>query len=67
MEEDGANVVEMAIQGEQAPSGLIGPYLDLVIITARNKERLRFVKINAADRPIVLFEPIDQSSHPIIP
>lgn len=67
VEEDGADVVEMAIQGEQASSCLIGPYFDLIVVTARNEERLRFMKINAADRSIVLFESIDQSSHPVIP
>jgi hypothetical protein len=34
VEEDGPDIVQMAVQGEQASSGLVRPDLDLVIITA---------------------------------
>lgn len=34
VEEDSADVVQMSVQGEQTPAGLVGPDLDLVIVTA---------------------------------
>lgn len=58
VEEDGADVVEMAIQGEQTPPGLIGPDLDLVIITARDEEGLGLMKVDTPDRAVVLFEAV---------
>jgi len=37
VEEDGANVVQVAIQREQTPSSLVGPDLDLVVIATRDE------------------------------
>lgn len=67
MKENGSDIVEMAIQCEEASSGLVRPDFDLVIVAARYEEGLCFMKIDAADRAIVLFESIYQCSHPVIP
>lgn len=67
MEKYRPHVIEMAVQREQAPSSLIRPDLNLVIVSARYKKRLRFVEINPSDRAIVLFETVDQGAHAVIP
>ena len=40
MEEDGADIVEVAVEGEEAPACLVRPDLDLVVVTARYKKGL---------------------------
>lgn len=67
VEENGSNIIQMAIEREQASSTLIRPDLDLVIITPRYEQRLRLVEVDASDGPIMLLEPIYQGSHAIIP
>jgi hypothetical protein len=67
VEEDGSDVVEMAVEGKKATPGLVRPDFNLVVVTTRNKKRLRLVKVHAADGTIVLFKAINQSSHSIIP
>lgn len=67
MEEDCADVVQVTIESEKTASSLIGPDLDLVIIAARYEEWLCFVEVNTADRTIMFFKSINQSSHAIIP
>ena len=37
VEEDGPNVVQVAIEREEASSALIGPDFDLVVIPPRNE------------------------------
>ena len=58
VEEDCSNVVEMAVQCEQASSSLVRPYLDLVVVASRNEEGLCLVEVDASDWPVVLFESI---------
>lgn len=48
MEVDRANVVQMVAQGEEAASFLVVPYLDLIVISTRNEERLVWVEGYAA-------------------
>lgn len=67
MKEDSSNIIEMAVQCKEASSGLVWPDFNLVIIAARDEERLCFVKIDAADRTIMLLESIYQCAHPVIP
>jgi hypothetical protein len=40
VEEDSADIVQMAVQGEQASPSLVRPDLDLVVITARHEPAL---------------------------
>lgn len=40
VEEDGANVVQVAVKGKEAAPSLERPDLDLVVVTARYEERL---------------------------
>ena len=40
VEEDGADIVEMAVQSEEATAGLVRPDLDLVVVTARDEKGL---------------------------
>lgn len=58
VEEDGADVVEMAVEGEKAPPRLVGPDLDLVVIASRYEEGLGLVEVDAPDRAVVLLEPV---------
>lgn len=67
MEENGANVIKVAIQGEETASCLIRPNLDLVIVTAGYEEGLGFMEVNPTNWAIVFLESIDQSSHTIVP
>lgn len=67
MEENGADVVEMAIQREEASPCLVAPDLDLVVVAATHKQRLRLVEVDAANWAIVLFKSINQSSHAVVP
>jgi len=41
VEEYGSDIVEMAVQGEQAPPSLVGPDFDLIVVASRHKERLQ--------------------------
>ena len=86
VEEDGADIVQVAVQCEQASSGLVGPDLDLVVVAARDEpalvsvysstrpprprscsQWLRLVEVDAADRPVMLLEAVDQGAHAVVP
>ena len=67
VEEDRANIVQMAVEREQTPPTLVGPYFDLVVVPSRYKQRLCLVEINAPDWSIMLLEAIDQCAHTIVP
>lgn len=67
VEEDGANIVQMTVEREQAASSLVGPDFDFIIVPPRYKEGLRLVEVNATDRAIMLFKSVDQSAHAIVP
>lgn len=58
MEEDGADVVQMPIEREQASPGLVRPHLDFVVVSARDEQWLRLVEIDAANWPIVLLKTV---------
>jgi len=59
MEEDSSNIIEMAIEGEKASSGLVRPDFDLVIVTARDEKRLCLMEVDTTDGTIVLLEAIN--------
>ena len=67
MEENGPDIVQMAIEGEETSSRLMRPDLDLVIVSSRHKERLSLVEVDSSYRAIMLLKTIDQSAHTIIP
>ncbi|KAH3668498.1 hypothetical protein OGAPHI_002252 [Ogataea philodendri] len=67
VEKHGSDVVQVAVQSEQTFPGLQRPNLDGVVVTTRHENRLRWMEINSSDRTIVLFKPVDQGSHPVIP
>ncbi len=67
VEEHRSNIVQMAIEGEEASSTLIGPDFDLVVIPSRYEQRLCLVEIDAPDWSIMLLESVYQRTHPIIP
>ena len=56
MELHGTNVVQVAHQREQAAAQLVIPDLDLVVITARHKQRLRGMKVDATNWTLMLLE-----------
>ncbi len=67
VEEDRANIVQMAIESEEAPPTLVGPDFYLVVIPPRYKQRLSLVEIDTPDRPIMLLESVYQRAHTIVP
>jgi hypothetical protein len=67
VEEDGADIVEMAVEGEEAATSLERPDLDLVIVTTGHEERLCLVEIDTSYRTIMFFKAVNQGSHTVIP
>ena len=67
MKEDGADIVQMAIERKEAPPALIRPHFDFIIVSSRHEQWLCLVEINPSYGAIVLFEPVYQGPHPIIP
>ena len=67
VKEDGSNIIQVTIQGEEAATGLVRPDFDLIIIAARYEQRLSLVKVNASYWTIVFFESIDKRSHAVVP
>lgn len=67
MKKHSSNIIQVTVECEDTSPCLVRPNLDLVVIAARYEERLRLVKVDASDRSIMLFESINESSHPIIP
>ena len=67
VKEDSPNVVQMTVEGEKTPPRLIRPDLYFVVVSTGYEQRLRLVEIDPSNRPIVLFEAVYQSTHPIIP
>lgn len=67
VKEDGSDIVEVTVQGEETPSCLIRPDLDLVVVTTRDEKRLGGMEIYSSYRPVMLLEAIDQCPHAIVP
>lgn len=67
VKENSPNVVQMTVEGEKTPSRLIRPDLDFVVVSTGHEQRLRFVKIDPSNRPIMLFKSVYESTHPVIP
>jgi len=67
VEEDSPNIVQVAIQSEQTSASLIGPDLDLVIISPGNEEGLCLVEVDSSNGTIMLLKSVNQCSHAVIP
>lgn len=67
MEEDRAHIIQMAVQCEKTPSGLVIPNLDLVVIASGHKQGLSRVEIDSSDRTIVFLETVNECSHAVVP
>ena len=67
VEHDGADVVQVAQQGEETAAQLVVPHLDLVVIAARHKEGLRVVEVHAAHGALVLLVLFQQRAHAVVP
>lgn len=67
MKPDSAHVVEMSCESELASPRLVAPYFDLVIISTRHKDGLAGMKLHASHGPVVINEPIDERSYPVVP
>ena len=67
VELDGADVVEVAEEREQAAAELVRPDFDAVVVASGCEERLRGVKVDAADGAIVLVKAVDERAHAVIP
>jgi hypothetical protein len=59
VEDNGTDVVQVTIQSKEASPALVGPDLDLVIITSRNEKRLGVMEIDGSNRAIVLFKAVN--------
>jgi len=60
-------IIQVTIECKDASPCLVRPNLDLVVVSPRYEKRLGLVKVDASDRPVMLFESINESSHTIIP
>ena len=67
VEEYRADVVEMAIEGEQTSPCLIRPDLDLVVITTGDEEWLCFVEVYSSYWTVMFLKSINQCAHPVVP
>jgi hypothetical protein len=68
MEFHSPNVVQVPKQGEDASPQLVVPHLDLVIVTARNKQRLRHMEADATHWTTFMFlELLNHRLQPVIP
>lgn len=67
MEENRAHVIQMAVQCEKTPPGLVVPDLDLVVIASGHKQGLSRVEIDSSDWTIVFFESVNECSHTVVP
>lgn len=67
VEEDCTDIIQMPIESKQTSASLVGPDLDLVIISTRDEEGLCLVEVNSSYRSIVLLKSINQRSHTIVP
>ncbi len=67
VEEDCSHIVQMPVQGKQTSARLVRPDLDLVVVAARHKERLRVMEIDASHWPVMLLESVDQGAHAVVP
>jgi hypothetical protein len=67
MELHGANIVEVAVEREEAAVGLVVPHLDFVVITSGDEERLGGVEVDSADGPVVLVEAVEEGAHAVVP
>jgi hypothetical protein len=67
VEKNGSDVVEMAVQGEEAATCLVGPDLDLIVVSAGDEERLRLMKVDSANRAVMFLKSVDERAHAVIP
>jgi hypothetical protein len=67
MKLNGTDVVQVAEKREKASTEFVVPDLDLVVIAAGHKERLKVVKAHSAHRPVVFVEAVEHGAHAIIP
>lgn len=63
----GADIVQMAQQGEEAAAQFVVPHFDFVVVSARDDEGLMEVEVDAADGAIMLLEAVDDGADAIIP
>lgn len=67
VEKNRPNVVQVAIEGEEAAACGERPNLDLVVVSSGYEQRLGAVKVDAADGAVMLLKPIYQGAHAIVP
>jgi hypothetical protein len=61
------DVIQVPQQREKAPSELVIPNLDLVIVAAGDDKGLMEVKIHASDGAIVFFESVYDRAYAVVP
>lgn len=67
VEHRGADVVEVAEEGEDASLLLVVPHFDFVVVATGDEERLLVVKADATDRTVVLVVFFYERAHAVVP
>lgn len=67
MELNSSDVIQMPEKVEQAPSGLVVPYFDLVVISTRDEKRLCGMERDSANGTVVLLELVNERSVSVVP
>jgi hypothetical protein len=67
MEKHRPNVVQMAIECKETAPGGERPDLNLVVVSSGYEEWLGAMEVHASHRSIMLFEPVDQGAHAVVP
>jgi hypothetical protein len=57
----------MSHEMKETPLELVVPDFDLVVVAARDKERLRLMEADAADGAVVLVKLVEERAHAVIP
>ena len=67
VEEDGTDVVEMAVKCKETFACLVVPDFDLVVVTTTDQERLGRVEADASNRAIVLLKSVVDGTGLVVP
>ncbi len=67
VELDGADVIQMTEEGEEAPAELVVPDFDFVIVSSCGYEWFGEVEVDAADGTVVFFKTVNDCSYAVVP
>jgi hypothetical protein len=67
VELDRTDIIQMTKEGKETTAEFVIPDFDFVIVTTRDQQTFRNVKIHTPDRSIVFFESVNHRSNAVIP